>query len=107
MVVDREKVHKMIEEVSQENLKRVFDFIMMLQKDESEIQADNSPLIPQEKNTIEKAEKDILNGDLINSGRIYNVNSVYEFITGVYLISLASYHTCCNMQSSTNNQPLI
>ncbi|EKN67652.1 hypothetical protein P9E76_02675 [Schinkia azotoformans] len=67
MAVDREKVHKMIEEVSQENLKRVFDFIMMLQKDESEIQADNSPLIPQEKNAIEKAEKDIPNGDLINS----------------------------------------
>ncbi len=66
MAVDREKVHKMIEEVSQENLKRIFDFIMMLQKEESEIQADNSPLTPLEKKAIEKAEKDILNGDLID-----------------------------------------
>lgn len=66
MAVDREKVHKLIEEVSQENLKRIFDFIMMLQKEESEIKADNSPLTPQEKKAIEKAEKDILNGDLID-----------------------------------------
>lgn len=66
MAVDREKVHKMIEEVSQENLKRIFDFIMMLQKEGSEIQADNSPLTPQEKKAIEKAKQDILKGDLID-----------------------------------------
>jgi hypothetical protein len=66
MAMSREQIHKLIEEVEQEKLTRIYDFIMMLKEEDCIIEADNSPLTKEEKLALEKAEQDIARGDLVD-----------------------------------------